>query len=159
MLRERRWDLVRLALAIIVFAWVAIIGLSQGLADWWSGADSGNVFLDGPAGFVRALHSVLEFGWLGDGLGVHVVMWFVAATVAIAALRPFLSTVRLPVLAGSMAATGIALELMQEAWTLRNASVRDVIGNLVGVGAAATWSMRAAWHSERSSDLPRGVVQ
>lgn len=127
-----------------VLAVVVAIALSQTLADWWSGGDSGNVVLDGPLGGVRALHAVLEFGWLGDGRGVHIAMWCTVAVVLHSTVRWLSVPYLLAPVTGVLVSFGIVLELMQQAWTLRNASVGDIVANLVGTGVGTLWVIRAA---------------
>lgn len=138
--------------AFVMLSLVVLIGMSQTLADWWSGGNSGNVVLDGPLGGVRALRSALEFGWLSDGRGVHIAMWCGVATVLHSSSRRLFQPYVVAVVTGLLVSFGIILELMQQAWTMRNASVGDIVGNLVGTGVGTMWVL---WEPARSAGLVR----
>ena len=133
--------------AIVMLSVVVLIGMSQTLADWWSGARSGNVVLDGPIGGVRALRSALEFGWLADGRGVHVTMWCAVAVVLNSVVRRLFEPYLIAVVTGLLVSIGIILEVMQLEWTLRNASVGDIAGNLLGTAAGTLWVIRESARS------------
>lgn len=132
--RLRTGHVARLGVLCAALSSVVAIEMSQTLADWWGGADSGNSVLDGPLGAVRVVRSVLEIGWLDEGMGVHIVMWFGAFVLFHLGTRRALPVRALPSVVGSLVSMGIVLEVMQGAWTLRNASIRDVVGNIVGIG-------------------------
>lgn len=133
--------------ALVMLSLVVLIGMSQTLADWWSGGSSGNVVLDGPLGGVRAVRSALEFGWLSDGRGVHIAMWCGVAIVLHSSGRRLFEPYIIAVVTGLLVSIGIILEVMQHEWTKRNASVGDIVANLVGTGIGTLWAVRESARS------------
>lgn len=124
------------ALLVLLLCVVGYVSFSQEAADWWATQPS-PMASHGVLESVRApSYDVLGRGSLRDGWAVHVVMWSVTSFVTFRLFAGMAKPPRRVMLGGFLIGAGILVEVMQEMFTLRNAEVSDVIGNIIGVSLA-----------------------
>jgi len=127
------------------------VSFSQGAADWWTSESSTGSYA--PVESVReSSHHLLGSGPFSSGMIVHVLMWGAITLAVLWCLGPSTTVVvRRAVVA--IVGSGLMVEVAQEMFTLRNAEIGDVVGNVVGVLLAlGAWSQIAGTRIAGSTD-------